>query len=150
MVSNCLSLIPTSTHCVCRTYYLSRLTVWVGWAKCPGTMITNDCYTFYNSLIKCFQVAFSGYSVCIPQPKSFENLTSDHVHNDDENPCVKTTERKPLINLVICQYALVNLSPGCLKSGKPSTLVGDIFFTLTCASCSSDGSETCIRQNVSW
>lgn len=39
---------------------------------------------------------------------------------------------------------------GCLKSGKPSLLAGDVFFDLTCASCSSDGEETCMRQSISW
>ncbi|KAM7444653.1 Cysteine-rich protein 2-binding protein [Porites harrisoni] len=39
---------------------------------------------------------------------------------------------------------------GCLKSGKPSTLVGDLFFDLTCATCSVEGSESCTRQNLSW
>ncbi|KAJ7383028.1 Cysteine-rich protein 2-binding protein [Desmophyllum pertusum] len=33
---------------------------------------------------------------------------------------------------------------------KPSTLVGDVFFDLTCAVCSSDGSDSCTRQNLSW
>ncbi|XP_073259585.1 cysteine-rich protein 2-binding protein-like [Porites lutea] len=39
---------------------------------------------------------------------------------------------------------------GCLKSGKPSALVGDLFFDLTCANCSVEGSESCTRQNLSW
>ena len=39
---------------------------------------------------------------------------------------------------------------GCLKSGKPSALVGDLFFDLTCATCFVEGSESCTRQNLSW
>jgi len=41
-------------------------------------------------------------------------------------------------------------SSDCLKNGRPSTLVGDIFFDLTCAACSSDGLESCTRQALSW
>ena len=41
-------------------------------------------------------------------------------------------------------------SSDCLKSGRPSTLVGDIFFDLTCGACSSDGLESCTRQALSW
>ena len=39
---------------------------------------------------------------------------------------------------------------GCLKSGKSSALVGDLFFDLTCATCSVEDSESCTRQNLSW
>ena len=41
-------------------------------------------------------------------------------------------------------------SSGCLKSGKPSTFVGDVFFDLTCETCCLEGLESCTRQNLSW
>ena len=28
--------------------------------------------------------------------------------------------------------------------------MGDLFFDLTCATCSVEGSESCTRQNLSW
>nr|XP_058961076.1 cysteine-rich protein 2-binding protein-like [Pocillopora verrucosa] len=52
-----------------------------------------------------------------------------------------------MVQCVLCRR-LFHLD--CLKNGKPSTLVGDVFFDLTCASCSTDGSEICTRQHLSW
>ncbi|RMX46220.1 hypothetical protein pdam_00023874, partial [Pocillopora damicornis] len=53
-------------------------------------------------------------------------------------------------NMVQCVLCRRLFHLDCLKNGKPSTLVGDVFFDLTCASCSTDGSEICTRQHLSW
>ncbi|XP_067027578.1 cysteine-rich protein 2-binding protein-like isoform X4 [Acropora muricata] len=53
-------------------------------------------------------------------------------------------------NMLQCSLCRKMFHFGCLKSGKPSLLAGDVFFDLTCASCSSDGEETCMRQSISW
>ncbi|XP_032663541.1 cysteine-rich protein 2-binding protein [Odontomachus brunneus] len=39
----------------------------------------------------------------------------------------------------------------CLKTGSvPSSFMGDVFFELNCASCSSEGEETVIRNKMPW
>ncbi|XP_078354545.1 cysteine-rich protein 2-binding protein-like isoform X2 [Oculina patagonica] len=53
-------------------------------------------------------------------------------------------------NMLQCVLCRRMFHLDCLKNGKPSTLVGDVFFDLTCAACSSDGLESCTRQALSW
>ncbi|XP_015906387.2 cysteine-rich protein 2-binding protein [Parasteatoda tepidariorum] len=38
----------------------------------------------------------------------------------------------------------------CLKSGRPSSLAGDIYFLLTCERCSPDGQESIKRMKMQW
>ena len=38
----------------------------------------------------------------------------------------------------------------CLKSGKPSLLVGDVFFHLVCSDCSTSGEEEVERIKMQW
>ena len=39
---------------------------------------------------------------------------------------------------------------GCLKSGNPTTLEGDIFFKFVCSNCSSTNQETIERMKLTW
>ncbi|KAJ8305911.1 hypothetical protein KUTeg_016456 [Tegillarca granosa] len=38
----------------------------------------------------------------------------------------------------------------CLKSGPPSTLIGDVFFNFTCVNCSADHEEDIERMKMQW
>ncbi|XP_048586308.1 cysteine-rich protein 2-binding protein isoform X2 [Nematostella vectensis] len=53
-------------------------------------------------------------------------------------------------DLIQCTSCQLYFHSGCLKSGRPSPLAGDVFFNLTCANCSDDGHDDCYRGNISW
>lgn len=38
----------------------------------------------------------------------------------------------------------------CLKSGAPSSMVGDVFFNFTCTDCAEDGQEDVNRMKMQW
>lgn len=38
----------------------------------------------------------------------------------------------------------------CLKTGTPSSMVGDVFFNFTCSNCAEDGQEDVKRMKMQW
>ena len=38
----------------------------------------------------------------------------------------------------------------CLKSGKPSSLLGDVFFHFKCENCGDNGEEELQRMKMQW
>ena len=52
-------------------------------------------------------------------------------------------------SMIVCNKCRRHFHVDCLRSGKPSPLEGDIFFSLICESCSGDG-EKISRQQIQW
>ncbi|XP_022251313.1 cysteine-rich protein 2-binding protein-like, partial [Limulus polyphemus] len=53
-------------------------------------------------------------------------------------------------DMLQCQGCRKLFHPGCLRKGRPSHLLGDVFFTFTCESCSEDNEEYCERMRIQW
>ncbi|XP_076309064.1 ada2a-containing complex component 2 isoform X2 [Tachypleus tridentatus] len=53
-------------------------------------------------------------------------------------------------DMLQCQECKKLFHPGCLRKGRPSHLLGDVFFTFTCESCSEDNEEHCERMRIQW
>ncbi|XP_054710670.1 cysteine-rich protein 2-binding protein-like [Uloborus diversus] len=53
-------------------------------------------------------------------------------------------------HMLLCSACKKRFHPACLKSGRPSDLIGDIYFKFTCSNCSPDGVEIVKRMKLQW
>ncbi|GFS67085.1 cysteine-rich protein 2-binding protein [Nephila pilipes] len=61
--------------------------------------------------------------------------------------CLTVELDHDMLNCVECKKRF-HLS--CLKSGRPSSLAGDIYFNFTCQNCSGTGAEVVQRKKLQW
>ncbi|XP_014774519.1 cysteine-rich protein 2-binding protein [Octopus bimaculoides] len=52
--------------------------------------------------------------------------------------------------MLTCTKCSLLFHPACLQNGRPSELLGDIFFEFTCSNCSPDNQELCQRVKLQW
>ncbi|KAL3210255.1 hypothetical protein MRX96_037301 [Rhipicephalus microplus] len=68
----------------------------------------------------------------------------------DSLHCYCSTADVDTTHMLRCTKCKLYFHPGCLKSSNRSTLVGDLFFKLTCDRCSPDNVEVLERLKMQW
>ena len=81
-----------------------------------------------------------------------ENMESDEIIEPSslQQQCYCGGDVEPNNEMLTCSKCSLLFHLACLKNGRPSELLGDIFFDFTCCNCSPNGLEECQRIKLQW